>query len=226
MSSFRITQQLQNNSVFADALLSAQTSGGGGGDGATGPQGPIGPAGPAGSAGPTGPAGPAGGPQGPAGPDGPEGPVGPEGPEGPTGPAGGEAIVLEFEPSASIVDGGTFNAILAQSGYYSVSGPLKMAWGSVTVTTNDTNEFNGNVSITLPAEVFTSVQSIQATVSGNGNPTDPLPFPYAIRNEQFASVFQDLADITDTVTFQISSFTIAGRPSPVQSTLSFLIIGA
>ena len=67
MATYKITQQLFNNSVLAEAVLDAQAGGGGGGGGA-GAQGPAGPAGPAGAAG-------AAGPQGPEGPEGPAGPT-------------------------------------------------------------------------------------------------------------------------------------------------------
>ena len=70
MATYKITQQLYNNSVLAEAVLDAQAGGGGGGGGA-GAQGPVGPAGPAGPAGAAG----AAGPQGPEGPQGPTLPV-------------------------------------------------------------------------------------------------------------------------------------------------------
>ena len=90
MEGFKITQQLLNNSIIADALMSAQAGGGGGAEGL---QGPAGPTGSVGSVGPQGPAGGGGGGGGVQGPEGPQGPAGGaggdivDGGEGAVGPA-------------------------------------------------------------------------------------------------------------------------------------------
>lgn len=183
--SFRITQELLNNSVISQAVLSAQTSGGGGGgDGATGPQGP------AGVAGPTGPSGGPTGPAGPAGPAGPEGPVGPQGPEG-GGGGGGASVVINEDatnvgavPLFSDAEGSVINGLpnfgflpvegfapdlpagieIAGSGaqfYYMQLGNVKIAHGFVqTSKSGGSPQSSVLITLPLPEGFFTQVQNV------------------------------------------------------------------
>ena len=214
MSSFKITQQLLNNSVIADALLAAQTSSGGGGGGGSGTQGPTGPAGAPGAPG-------AIGPEGPEGPDGPVGPAGAIGPIGPQGPAGA-TTVDNFIPSATTGTGSLF-IVRSQTGHYTSFGTLKMAWGTVRVenTSTVTAPFNFNVTITLPSGFFGAgaIQNIQATVSGKDDTS------YGVTNEQFVAVQQPPNAVLTTVTFQIAVNALAPVVGNEFSVLNFFIVG-
>ena len=172
--SFRITQELLNSSVISQALLSAQTSGGGGGTNGT-----QGPTGPAGSVGPVGPAGSPGA----DGADGAEGPQGPVGPEGPTLPVTAGAatnigtlplftvagtvtsLPLQFQELTPFTP--TFvptDVILAGSGakfFYAQLGNIKVAHGYVETNTNPGfSSTSLAVTVPLPSGFFTTVQNV------------------------------------------------------------------
>ena len=218
MEGFKITQQLLNNSIIADALMSAQAGGGGGAEGLQGP------AGPTGSVGSVGPQGPAGGGGGGGGVQGPEGPQGPE------GSGGGGGTPEEYDPAAEVF-GGAFDPetseILSQVGKIvslGGEGGVKMAFGNISVsTTNDPPvPYSGNVKITLPSEFFSEITSIVATVSGQGD-----GFAYAVRNEQIVTIWKSPTDsLADgEVVFQVRVNGVSADPGDIVSTISFNIIG-